>query len=77
MDSNHNKFLFFDDGSEHVFGREIGFRAEFESKLRSNNENVPMILIVVQGGEGTLNTILSSIESKIPILILEVNKISY
>ena len=77
MDSNHNTFLFFDDGSEHEFGREIDFRAEFESKLRANNENIPMILIVVQGGDGTLKTILHSIESKIPILILEVNIMSY
>ena len=78
LDSNHNNFIFFDDGTENKFGHEIDFRANFEMKLRENGtqSKIPMILIVVQGGLGTLDTIQTSMNSTIPILILAVNTLN-
>lgn len=34
LDPNHNNFILVDDGSEGSFGKEIEFRASFESELR-------------------------------------------
>ena len=67
---------------------DIKFRSRLENKLKGsrsffstdgissqnveNNENIPLILIVVQGGDGTIDTIVESIEKDIPILVLAV-----
>ena len=91
LDPNHNNFILVDDGSEGSFGKEIEFRASFESELRkgrslnyyrkkftrriendSEQENVPMVLIVVQGGPNTLKTVAESLGQNIPVLILAV-----
>lgn len=38
------------------------------------HENVPMVLIVVQGGPGTLLTVSESLEMNIPVLVLADSK---
>lgn len=84
LDPNHNHFILVDDGSVGAFGKEIEFRTRLETELRkqkiSNNFqkeleesiNVPMLLIVVQGGPNTLVTVEKTIIQKIPILVLAV-----
>ncbi len=106
LDPNHNNFILVDDGSEGSFGKEIEFRASFESELRkgksltyyrkkfikrngkqsltvksnwttanddTEQENIPMVLIVVQGGPNTLFTVAESLSQNIPVLILAVS----
>ena len=88
LDSNHTNFILVDDGSEDQFGKEIEFRAKLEEEIRLGNtiENyrkkelnvnktqIPMILIVVNGGLNTLKTVTEYVKVKIPVLILEVNQ---
>ena len=52
----------------------------YESKRtekKSDDENceflIPMVLIVMQGGPGTLQTIEESLKRNVPVLILAVN----
>ena len=89
LDSNHNNFIFVDDGSRGEFGREIEFRSELEKELRvgksledyrrqktnpkmvrEDRAVVPMVLIVVHGGVGTIDTIVKSLRNSTPVLIL-------
>ena len=89
LDSNHNNFIFVDDGSRGEFGREIGFRSDLEKELRAgksledyrsqklNSKKmsedravVPMVLIVVHGGVGTIDTVVKSLKNSTPVLIL-------
>lgn len=83
MDPNHTHFILVDDGSVGSFGKEIEFRTRLEAELRKQktnnfqkeleeNFNVPMLLIVVQGGPNTLVTVEKTIVKKIPILVLAV-----
>jgi len=39
-----------------------------------NEEHVPMVLIVVQGGPNTLETVVESLQKKVPVLILADSK---
>ena len=41
----------------------------------SLNEKIPMILIVVQGGPRTLQTVVESIDKDVPVLVLAVSLI--
>ena len=88
LDSNHTHFILVDDGSENQFGKEIEFRAKLEEEIRrgksleqyrnknetlENRSQIPMILIVVNGGPNTLRTVIEYVKVKIPVLILEVS----
>ena len=57
LDPNHNCFLLIDHGKED-FGGEIEFRAKFEHALarmgREADLHVPVVMIVVEGGPGTI-----------------------
>ena len=44
------------------------------SEERHLNQNVPMVLVVVQGGLNTLETVFKAIFKRIPVLVLAVNK---
>ncbi len=89
LDQNHTHFILVDDGSVGEYGVEIDFRAELESKLQEERrydhdrnsfdetdrtEKIPMILIVVQGGPRTLETVVKSINKDVPVLVLAESK---
>lgn len=54
---------------EEIPFKESSFKTD---DLEKNNSNIPIILIVVQGGKNTLYTVKENIEKDIPILILSV-----
>ena len=71
MNPNHTHFILVDDDSEGKFGVEIDFRTSLESEIRTR-ENVPMVLIVVNGGIGTLKTVAGALEQEIPVILIAV-----
>ena len=90
LDSKHTHFLLYDDGSEGILDKNHKFRFKFEKELRKGyriedyEENInvikkdktPMVLIVFQGGLGTLKSILDALDDEIPVLLIAV-RISY
>ncbi len=77
LEPNHNYFILVED-EEIEWGAEITFRANLEKAIKDTYQNVkieiPQILIVVEGGRGTLKTVYNSIRNQIPVLLVEVNK---
>ncbi len=80
LDPNHSHFILVDDGTTGTFGGEIEFRTALENRICSdmaalaNSEDAllptPMVLVVVGGGVGTLNTIISTLEKDRPCVIM-------
>ena len=68
---HHSHFLFIDAGKENrkAWGSEIIVRAELE-KFMTISKAVPLVLLVVQGGPGTLATVLATAKLNCPIVIL-------
>jgi hypothetical protein len=71
LNPHHSHFIFVDDGSTDKFGVEIEFRAKLEGALK-DDKNIPMVLIVVGGGLGTLRTVKEALEHKTPIILIAV-----
>ncbi|KAL5018231.1 hypothetical protein ScPMuIL_003953 [Solemya velum] len=80
LDHNHTHFMLVDDGTENKFGKEISFRAELENFISSKVEtgvaenqsvNVPVILLVVEGGVNTMKTVMETINRGMPVLVME------
>ena len=71
LNKHHNYFILVDNGvtSPPPWGAEIEFRAKLEALYREQ-KYVPSVLLVVQGGPGTLKTILNSAIEETPIVIL-------
>ena len=71
LNARHTYFILVDNGisSPPPWGSEIAFRAQFESEYRER-KRVPSVLLVVQGGPGTLGTILTTARVETPIVIL-------
>lgn len=58
---------------EPEYGKEIDFRTQLESHLHNKeNEKIPTVLMVINGGKNTLKTILNALKEKIPVLLLKV-----
>lgn len=72
LNPNHTHFLLVDDGSTNEFGKEINFRAELE-KVIQDIYKIPMILLVVEGGEGTLRSVYESLLIHIPVILIAVS----
>ncbi|XP_064607537.1 transient receptor potential cation channel subfamily M member-like 2 isoform X2 [Liolophura sinensis] len=74
IDCNHSHIILVDNGTQHQFGVEIDFRARLEMTIaqRSKEQGVltSIILVVVEGGPGTLQTVYSSVQKKTPALIV-------
>jgi hypothetical protein len=70
--------LLVDNAELNKFGGEVKFRVALEGKLRQLSEDatekVPLVMLVVGGGPGTYNTCLEFVESKEPVVLIEVNK---
>ena len=72
LNPNHSSFILVDNGSLFKFGVEIEFRTQLET-LISSQLDIPIVLIVVEGGLGTLNTIIGALKSQIPIILVAVS----
>ena len=68
---HHSHFLFIDAGRERreAWGSEIVVRAEIEQHMMQSRA-VPMVLLVVQGGPGTLATVLANAQLCCPVVLL-------
>lgn len=78
LDPNHTHFILVDDGTQHNFGVEIPFRAELEqtvSNIKTDTGrdavSVPLVLLVLQGGPNTLQTVKQAVHNNTPIVIVE------
>ncbi|XP_064594682.1 transient receptor potential cation channel subfamily M member-like 2 isoform X2 [Liolophura sinensis] len=80
LDSNHSHFILVDNGTQHHFGVEIPFRAELETAISTmktasgtvdDGIKVPLVLLVLEGGPGTLETVYSSIRKGTPAVIVQ------
>ncbi len=76
INPHHTNFIFVDDGSFKDFGVEIDFRSELESQIKDcEGKTVPMVLFVVEGGAGTIETVKNAFKNKTPIILVQVNHI--
>lgn len=74
LDPNHTHFLLVDDGTEGKFGIEIEFRSALErfiSDIESDGIKIPVVLVVVEGGPGTIKTVQKSLEKGTPVVIVK------
>jgi hypothetical protein len=66
----HNYSILYDDGSNKTLSRAIKFRSKLEEKIKSKLK-IPSVLIAINGGSGTLKSVVSTLEEKIPVILLE------
>ncbi|KAK3605984.1 hypothetical protein CHS0354_019664 [Potamilus streckersoni] len=78
LDPNHSHFIMVDDGTQHKFATEITFRANLEKEVSQRGTNtgdvavrVPIILLVLEGGPGTLKTVTNALKTNTPALIVK------
>ena len=71
LNQNHTHFVIVENEVEN----EIKFRTELECKIskKDSDNEIPIILIVINGDENTLKTVKTTLKKKIPVLIVEVN----
>ena len=72
LNPHHTHFVFVDNGkvAPAAWGGEIGLRGNLENTY-SRSKGVPMVLLVVQGGPGTLQTVATVAELGQAILIVQ------
>lgn len=71
LNPNHSHFILVDSETNPGWGGEIKLRAEVEERYAFINQ-IPLILVVVGGGPGTLTTIVESISNgHYPIIIVK------
>ncbi|ESO93554.1 hypothetical protein LOTGIDRAFT_161660 [Lottia gigantea] len=83
LDPNHTHFLLVDNGTQNKWGTEIAFRSKLEkviAKLKSTmktddtgteTKDIPVVLLVLQGGPGTYQTIHGAIKNKTPTVVIK------
>lgn len=79
LDPNHTHFVLVDNGTQHQFGVEIPFRAWMENSIANMKTNtgknasvyVPVVLLVLEGGPGTLETAHQAVANNTPIVIVQ------
>jgi len=71
INAHHTHFVMVESGQQGVkaWGSEIDFRARLEHYY-CHNKGVTLVLLVVQGGPGTLKTVLASAKQRHPVLIV-------
>ena len=69
IDESHSHFIFVDT-ADRDWGGEIQLRSELENSFAIRNQ-VPLMLLVVGGGIGTLDTVVESIGSHNPIILMK------
>ncbi|KAK3766250.1 hypothetical protein RRG08_036888 [Elysia crispata] len=79
LDPNHTHFLLVDDGREKVFGAEIPLRSELEHYISAVGTTgvaqgqtipTPVVLIVVEGGVNTMETVFQSNKRNTPVVVI-------
>ena len=70
LDPNHTHFVMVDDGTVGQFGAEVALRTDCEQLLR-HDLGVPGVQLVVQGGPNTLTTVMSSLITNCPVLLVK------
>ena len=76
LNPGHNHFILVDDGSVGRFGVEILFRTLLEASIKGvDDKPVPMVLIVVEGGPGTIETVNNALIQKTPVILVKVKTI--
>jgi hypothetical protein len=65
----HSAFIIVDNENQNE--HEIEFRNKLEEYIK-NNLTIPIVLIAIDGGAGTLKTIAGGLQNKIPILLVSV-----
>ncbi|PFX13442.1 Transient receptor potential cation channel subfamily M member 3 [Stylophora pistillata] len=79
LDNNHSHFILVDDGTVGKYGGEIPFRAGLQNCIstkkmeRSKSHGIPVVLLVLEGGPNTIQTVLESVTSNpaVPVVIAE------
>ncbi|XP_013398789.1 transient receptor potential cation channel subfamily M member 2 [Lingula anatina] len=75
LDPNHTHFILVDQGTELIFGEEIDFRAALENEIAKQKNavdtTIPIVLVVVEGGPGTIHTVHSAIMNGTPAVIVD------
>ncbi len=77
LNPNHSHFILVDNVSEdnskrYEYGSEIQFRAAFEKALIKKYKKTQIVLIVVGGGPGTLETIQETLVTGAPVILVAV-----
>jgi leucine-rich repeat protein SHOC2 len=78
LDQNHTHFILVDDGTKGKFGGEIRSRGEVEHSVAQlmstgkfgSESPVSSVLLSIQGGPGTIDTILESLKHSTPVVIV-------
>ncbi|KAK7482390.1 hypothetical protein BaRGS_00026409, partial [Batillaria attramentaria] len=78
LDPNHSHFILVDNGTQHKFATEIDFRGLLEKEISTMQTNsgsdavrVPVVLLVLEGGPGTLKTVHSAISNNTPAIVIK------
>ncbi|XP_052804145.1 transient receptor potential cation channel subfamily M member-like 2 isoform X2 [Mya arenaria] len=78
LDPNHSHFILVDNATQHKFAVEIPFRAKLEKEIAQiktetgeNAVSVPIILLVLEGGPGTLETVHQAILNNTPTVVVK------
>lgn len=79
LDNNHSHFILVDDGTVGKYGGEIPFRASLQNCIttkkiaKSKSHGIPVVLLVLEGGPNTIQTVLESVTSNpaVPVVIAE------
>ncbi|XP_062389614.1 transient receptor potential cation channel subfamily M member 2-like [Sardina pilchardus] len=78
LDSNHSHFLLVDDGTHGHYGVEIDLRSRLEEHIakqplgnQGSHLKIPVVCVLLNGGQGTLDTIYSAMLNGTPCVVLE------
>ncbi|CAB4001045.1 transient receptor potential cation channel subfamily M member 2-like, partial [Paramuricea clavata] len=80
LDSSHTHFLLVDNGTVGQYGVEIDLRSKVEeaiaklhteSKSSTGSIEVPVVMLVLEGGPGTVKTMTEAIKKKIPAVVID------
>ncbi|XP_065684239.1 transient receptor potential cation channel subfamily M member 1 isoform X1 [Hydra vulgaris] len=69
LDHNHTHHLMVDDGSIGKYGKEIPLRSRLEEYIMKE-VHVPSVLMVIEGGPGTLDTVLAALMKEPPLSVV-------
>eukprot|EP00106_Octopus_bimaculoides_P013708 XP_014781150.1 PREDICTED: transient receptor potential cation channel subfamily M member 2-like isoform X2 [Octopus bimaculoides] len=77
LDPNHSHFILVDNGTTEISNEDIEFRKMLENTIKkkkiqgSNTVKIPAVVIMVEGGPGTLKSVCDSISRNIPVVIVK------
>ncbi|XP_028517955.1 transient receptor potential cation channel subfamily M member 2 isoform X2 [Exaiptasia diaphana] len=80
LDSNHSHFLLVDNGTKGKYGVEISLRSRVEegimglktdSRSKAGSIGVPVVLLVLEGGPNTVQTMYELIQKKVPAVVID------